>query len=312
MRLSQLGEFGLIELLKKSSAKRKDTVIGIGDDCAVLQLKTQGSKRKTNELILVTTDTLVEDVHFRLRDVSFYDLGYYALFINISDIASMGGQPTHAFVTIGAPADTNVRNIKSLYHGLGRLAKKYKLEITGGDTIASDKLIVSITLLGTALKRYLLTRAGARPGDMILATGQFGGPAANNYRIPHSTQLVPKVELAQKIAKSKLATAMIDSSDGLARSVMELCCSSKTGALIFEDEIPRAKGASRHQALHGGEEYELVFTAPANNVSKLSRLLKGTELSVVGQIRPQSKAVCLLASDGRTVKLTKAGFEHFK
>jgi len=299
VKLSQLGEFGLIELVKKTPAKRKDTSLGIGDDCALI-----GD-------LLITTDTLVENTHFRLKKTSFFDLGYYSLFINVSDIAAMGGEPTHAFVTIGAPGKTNVKSIQQLYKGINALARKLKIDIAGGDTVSSSKLIVSITLLGKVEKKHLLTRAGARIGDMILATGEFGGPAARNYELG-ITNYELRLKESGIIAKSKLATSMIDSSDGLVRSVLEICKSSKVGALIYSSEVPRSKGATVKQALHGGEEYELVFTVPAKNISKIKRKLGKTKLSIVGEIRTRSKGVGVLNERGRIEAVKAGGFEHFK
>ncbi|MBU0672698.1 MAG: thiamine-phosphate kinase, partial [Candidatus Margulisbacteria bacterium] len=308
--LSQLGEFGLIELLKKSLNKRKETIIGIGDDCAVLEgLGVRGQGLEKN--LLVTTDTLVENVHFKLKKTSFYDLGYYSLFINVSDIASMGGTPTHAFVTIGAPGRTNVGSIKQLYQGISALAKKLKIDIVGGDTVSSDKLIVSITLLGKVDKKYLMTRAGAKAGDLILTTGEFGGPAAAKFE-NRKSKMVNRLKEGQTTAKSRLATSMIDSSDGLVRSILEICGSSNVGALIYEAEVPIAKGATLNQALHGGEEYELVFTASAKNVARIKKLLGRTKLSIVGEIMPKKSGVGLLGNHGRIAKIGSGGYEHFK
>jgi thiamine-monophosphate kinase len=304
MKLSQLGEFGLIELIKKSRSKRKDTVLGIGDDCAVL-------KSSKDKYLLVTTDTLVENVHFRLKKTSFFDLGYYSLFINISDIASMGGNPTHAFVTIGAPGKTNIRSIKELYKGINALAAKLKIDIAGGDTVSSDKFIVSITLLGEVEKKYLMTRSGARVGDLILATGEFGGPAVRQYELRTQNSEL-RTQESRIIARSKLASSMIDSSDGLVRSVLEIMKSSMVGAVIYENEVPVAKGATLKQALHGGEEYELVFTVHPSKVRRLKKMLGKTKISIVGEIAAKKKGLNLLNKDGKMVKVKSGGYEHFK
>ena len=170
---------------------------------------------------------MIENVHFKLKKTSFYDLGYKALFVNVSDIASMGGCPTHALITIGVPRTTKVSSIRQFYKGVNALAKELKIDVVGGDTIASpEEFVISVTLLGEVEKKYLLTRAGARAGDLILAAGDFGGPAAGKYEI-RNTKSGIRLKEARAIAKSKLATAMIDSSDGLVRSVLEICKSSK-------------------------------------------------------------------------------------
>jgi thiamine-monophosphate kinase len=214
--------------------------------------------------------------------------------------------PTYALVTIGASKNFKAENIELLYSGLKKLAKKHRIDIVGGDTISSPKeLIISITLLGEVEKDHLLTRAGAKPGDLILVTGQFGGPAANNYqiRIPHSAL---RINEARTIAASKLATAMIDSSDGLMRSVREICRQSRTGANIWTELVPRAAGATLDQALNGGEEYELVLTAPRKKTLRLMELIKrrtGTKVTVVGEILPQRAGIS--PADAK-------GYEHFK
>lgn len=307
MKLSELGEFGLIDLIKKAQKpKRQDTVLGIGDDCAALQLKIKKSKLKTDELLLITTDTLIEGVHFDLkngrnRDFSlrrdpFYELGYKAMLVNISDIAAMGGIPTHAVVTLGVPKDVDVKKLLQFQKGLNKLAKKYKIDIVGGDTVSSPKaIVVSITLMGQVEKKYILTRSGAKVGNQILVTGKFGKPASLNYKLsPKPYTLYP---VARKIAKSKLATSMIDSSDGLARSLQEISKASKVSFKLDFDSIPIAKGATLDHALYGGEEYELVFTAPKKNINKLKKIVK---CKVVGEI----------VAKGKGIKL-KRGFEHF-
>ncbi len=297
MKLSQLGEFGLIDLIKTAQkSKRADTYLGIGDDCAVLKLKIKKSKLKTEELFqLITTDTLIEGVHFNLKHTSFFDLGYKAMLVNISDIAAMGGIPTHAVVTIGVPKNIKVKKLLQFQKGLNKLAKKYKIDIVGGDTVASPKaIVVSITLLGQVEKKFMLTRSDARVGDVILVTGVFGEPAANSYRVKGQ---VPRVKECREIAKSELATSMIDSSDGLARSLQEISKASKVSFKLDFDKIPIAKGVTLDHALYGGEEYELVFTAKKRNVKKLQKIVK---CKIVGEV----------VSRGKGTKLKK-GFEHF-
>ncbi|NQU18332.1 MAG: thiamine-phosphate kinase [Candidatus Saganbacteria bacterium] len=302
MKLSQLGEFGLIDLIKKLQKNvRSDTILGIGDDCAVLGMENRNWKMgnqfpiSNSQFLLVTTDTLIEGVHFDLKHTSFFDLGYKAMMVNISDIAAMGGIPTHAVVTIGVSKNIQVKKLLQFQKGLNKLAKKYKIDIVGGDTVSSPKaVVVSITLLGQVEKKFILKRSGAKIGDQILVTGKFGKPAAHGYRLSAHSLLLSE---AQKIAKSKLASAMIDSSDGLARSLSEICKASKVGVKLFEKNIPIAKGATLDHALYGGEEYELVFAVPKKNVNKIKKIVR---CSVVGEI----------VSRGQGDKLKK-GFEHF-
>jgi len=304
VKLSQIGEFGLIDLIAKHEPKLPSTLIGIGDDAAVLKAK--------NKYQLITTDTFIENVHFKLKRTSFFDLGRKALAANISDIAAMGGYPTHALVTIGLPKKITVKQVQQLYRGINSLARRYQIDIVGGDTIASPReVVISITLLGEVEKRHLLTRSGAKPGNLILATGAFGGPASHKFVIRNSSFVI-RLREAGLIAKKRLATSMIDSSDGLMRSVLELCKASRTGARIYEDLVPIARGASLAQALYGGEEYELVFTVNKKNLSKImDRLGKLVKVSVVGEMVPHKFGVKLVDSYGRIKPPKSGGYEHF-
>lgn len=299
MKLSQIGEFGLIEYIKKNEGKRSGTVIGIGDDAAVI--------KTSKNYLLITTDAFIENVHFKRKGLSFFSLGQKVMIANISDIAAMGGFPTHALVTAGLPNDLPVEQIKKLYKGINKIAKENKIDIIGGDTVASPKeIVISITLLGEVEKEFLLTRSGARSGDLILVTGKFGGPASQNYAL-RITNYAFRIKEARAIAGSRIATSMIDSSDGLVRSLLEICKMSKTGARIFEAEVPIAKGADLGQALYGGEEYELVFTVPRNKLKKLK-----IDATVVGEIVSANKGVKLVDIYGKIKPLRSGGYEHFK
>ncbi|MFH1684338.1 MAG: thiamine-phosphate kinase [Candidatus Margulisiibacteriota bacterium] len=317
MKLSQLGEFGLINLLSKEIGKSsKEVVVGIGDDTAVLQM-TNDKCQMSNEgrYLLITTDTLIENIHFKLKTTSFFDLGYKALAINISDIASMGGIPTYALVTIGANKNISVKKIEELYRGIRKLAKKFKIDIVGGDTVQSPKeLVVSITLLGEVEKECMLTRAKAKIGDAILVTGAFGGLAAAKYKTPNS-ELRTRLLESMTIAKSKMCSSMIDSSDGLVRSVLEISKSSKVGARIWTDSVPMAKKATLEQALYGGEEYELVFTTPRSKAVELRDLIQRktkTKVSIVGEIVAKKSGIKLVDIHGKVSLPGSGGYEHFR
>ena len=161
-------------------------------------------------------------------------------------------------------------------------------------------------MLGEVEKEYLLTRSGAKVGDLILVTGVFGGPAATNYNLQLTTYNL-RISEARIIAESKIATAMIDSSDGLVRSVLELCRASRTGARIWEKKVPVAKGATLDQALYGGEEYELVFTVPKNRLGKLK-----VKAKVVGEIVSAKNGVKTVDQKDRIKKIKNGGYEHFR
>jgi len=307
VKLTQLGEFGLIERLAKHEPKLPGTIVGIGDDCAVLQLQTSNlklpNKNKKDKYQLITTDALVEGVHFQRKGLSFFALGQKALAANISDIAAMGGWPTHALVTVGLPPTMNVKAVDDLYRGLNSLARKNRIDIVGGDTVASPKaLVISITLLGEVEKNKLILRSTAKVGDLICVTGKFGGPASKGYSIRRP---VPgtRYREAGAIAKAKLATSMIDSSDGLVRSVLEICKASKVGARIFTAQVPIAPGATLDQALYGGEEYELVFTVKPKT--------KKLQYKVVGEIVGRRAGVKLVDRRGKIKEPRSGGYEHF-
>jgi thiamine-monophosphate kinase len=299
MKVSRLGEFGLIERLAKHQPKLPGTIVGIGDDCAVLQGK------KT--YLLLTTDALVEGVHFQRKGLSFFALGQKALAANISDIAAMGGWPTHALVTIGLPNNLSVKAVDDLYRGINKMARQNKIDIVGGDTVASPKaLVISITLLGEVEKRNLVLRSTAKVGDLICVTGRFGGEAARNYELRITNDEL-RIKDARVIAKKRLATAMIDSSDGLVRSVLELCRASKVGARIFKAQVPIAPGATLDQALYGGEEYELVFTVNPGHWPEV----KGLRYTVVGEIINRRSGIKLVDRHGKIRALRSGGYEHF-
>jgi thiamine-monophosphate kinase len=304
MKLSQIGEFGLIERISKHETKLTSTLVGIGDDAAVIEVKSK--KEKVKKYLLITTDALIENVHFKRAGLSFFALGQKALAANISDIAAMGGWPTHALVTVGLPATLSVEQIEEFYRGLNHLAKKHRIDIVGGDTVASPKeLFISITLLGEVEKENLLLRLTAKVGNLICVTGKFGGPAAQKYQLQTPNSKLRTKE-ARTIAKTRLATALIDSSDGLVRSVLEICKASKVGARIWADKVPVAKGATLEQALYGGEEYELVFTVPKTKIKKLK-----VKMTIVGEVMSSEFGVKLIDKHDKIKPLKSGGYEHF-
>jgi thiamine-monophosphate kinase len=316
VKLSQLGEFGLIDLIAKRESKHSDTVVGIGDDCAVLKIPSTRyqvtNKLQKAKYLLITTDTLVENVHFKLPRDSFFDIGQKAMIANISDIAAMGGIPTHALVTIGLPEKITVEKIKELYRGIDSLAKRHKIDIVGGDTISSPgALVVSITMLGEVEKKYLLLRSGAKVGDLICVTGEFGGPAAEGFESRES-KVESRIREARMIAKKQIATSMIDSSDGLVRSVIEICRASKVGAKIWEDRVPVARGAVLDQALYGGEEYELVFTMRKSKVESRKSKVGNAKMHIIGEIVMAKCGVKLMDARGKLKALKSGGYEHFR
>lgn len=270
MRVSQLGEFALIEKIKKLSGSSY-----IGDDCAVI------------DGWLVSCDQFVEGVHFDFKHFTFEDLGWRFLAASLSDIAAMGGIPKYALISLALPKNIKVKDIQAFLRGFQSLAKKHKVVLVGGDTSASLKgIFCSVTVMGQPSKKGPVLRSGARPGEIILAAGNNWGKNWKENKRPH-----PRIQEGIKLAESGLVSAMIDSSDGLARSVWEICRASSCGARVFE--LP-------HKILYSGEEYELVFTTKEKNIPFIKKLIS-LPLIAVGRIIPKKHGINI-----------KEGFQHFK
>ena len=248
MKISQLGEFALIDALEKFTPVFKEVIKGIGDDAAVLPY----SKDK---YLLLTTDMLAEDTHFtRLMPPQL--IGHKSLACNISDIAAMGGVPTFAVVSIGIPKNLPVRFIKEVYKGIQLVAQSFNVSIVGGDTIKTDKIVINIALLGLVEKKYLIRRDGAKPGDWIFVTGPLGG----SFKSGRHLNFIPRVRQARFLVEKFRPSAMMDISDGLAGDLNHILKASKVGARLDHASIPRHKGVSFLQALNDGEDFELLFT----------------------------------------------------
>lgn len=248
MKISQLGEFGLIEALKKYAPVSKAVIKGIGDDAAVLPY----SKK---EYLLLTADMLSEDTHFTRR-MPPQAIGHKALACSISDIAAMGGWPTFAVVSIGIPKNLSVHFIKDVYKGIGRTARDFNVSIVGGDTVKADKMVINVALLGLVEKKYLTTRGGAKAGDWIFVTGPLGGSFKSSRHLNFS----PRLAQARFLVENFKPNAMMDISDGLSGDLNHILKAGRVGARLDYASIPRHKGAGLSQALNDGEDFELLFT----------------------------------------------------
>ncbi|MCK4532692.1 thiamine-phosphate kinase [bacterium] len=337
MKVSSLGELNLIEKIRKKvesgkhqNYKKKDLILGIGDDAAIVA-------KDLNRDFLATTDMLIEGVHFSKKTASPEQIGWKALACNLSDIAAMGGIPRYALVSLGFPGDTDAREIENLYKGIESLAGKYRVKIIGGDTVSSPSFfVISITLLGEIIKKEFVSRAGASLGDKILVTGTFGDaggglkllkknelPFSSNhfekYLLRKFLLPEPRVREGRIIARGKYATAMIDCSDGLDSSIRLISQQSKVGAKIYIDSIPMSRElikASRFLkktpldfALFGGEDYELVFTAPPEKINKVKKCVP--EVTVIGEIVNKKEGIKFLDKKGKELKFRVKGYEHF-
>jgi thiamine-monophosphate kinase len=301
---------------------------GMGDDVAVLEM---GGK-----VLLVTTDMLIEDVHFKRAWIDPYHLGRKALAVNLSDIAATGGIPKYFLISLGLPKDLPFSSVASFYRGLKDGARQFRMDLVGGDTSVSRKIIVNICVLGEGGKGNLVFRNGARVGDDLFVSGTLGDAALGLKVLQKkgnkegATKLIerhlspsPRVELGQAIARNHCATSMIDVSDGLLIDVSHLLEESKVGARISEDRIPlsrpyqkwiRSFSRDPHQlALSGGEDYELLFTAPPEmrkRISNLARLLK-IPITHIGDILLQKEGLRVIRGDGEEYSPSRLGFEHF-
>lgn len=334
MDLSTLGEFGLIELLSRGlPVTRTDVVKGIGDDAAVLRVGGEN-------WLLFTTDMLIEDVHFSFSHAAPEQVGYKALAVNVSDVAAMGGWPAHALISLGVPLSVPVEVLKGIYAGLKRAAGEYGVSIVGGDTVKSPgRLIINVALLGMVEAGRALYRSGARPGDLIFVTGPLGNSAAGLYlcrhpEIPVSPEtagflrfahLEPRARVGagRILAKTGKVTAADDISDGLASELHEICRASGAGCRIRDEALPvdpRMREAARAAAgdpldwaLYGGEDYELVFTVPAESAASVKQGLRTDhqDCHLIGEILPQNEGVCRVLPDKQVIPLELRGYDHF-
>ncbi|HTF99325.1 MAG TPA: thiamine-phosphate kinase [Nitrospirota bacterium] len=329
MKLSELGEFGLIEKLRNSFRVRSDRVqIGIGDDAAVLKLTS-------TESLLATADMLIEGVHFDLAFTDFYSLGWKSAAVNLSDIAAMGGNPRFCLTSLGISPAITVEQISDFYRGCKAVLRRSGVVLVGGDTCLSPKaFVISITLLGETVRKTKLLRSGARPGDRIFVTGTLGDAAAGlellrTGRAPDDRsgrkltakhlRPEPRIAWGRVIARAGAAHAMIDVSDGLSSDLIHLSEESGVGAVVNADAIPVSRQLCRLSgslslspltyALDGGEDYELLFTAPPGKLASLRSL--GIELHEIGLIT-KSRSCFIVEGNGTRKKLKPGGYDHFR
>lgn len=334
MLLSELGEIDLVERLK-SLARQEDDIlkIGIGDDCAVI-------RRSDGMVWLLTTDCLIEGVHFRLDLTTPRELGAKAVAVNVSDVAAMGGKPRFALATLGLPAATPVEDVEALYEGIRWSCEHYGLSLVGGDTTRSPQMLLSLVLLGEQSEELVIARRGASSGDLIFVTGTLGDSAvglalleegekpdaaSTDVRWLVSRHLAPRprLRMGRRIAEARLASSMIDISDGLATDLKRLCAASGVGARVELERLPcssplKAIAPARGLepalvALTGGEDYELLFTVPSDRSEELKGELSkpGPLITCIGTITPPDKGVVVVEPGGRERPMSEKGFNHF-
>jgi thiamine-monophosphate kinase len=323
-----LSEKALISQIR-SAARRvtnRAVLTGIGDDCAVLRTPV---KHAQAEDLLVTTDFSLEGVHFRREWHSPESVGHRCLARGLSDIAAMGGEPVAAFLSLALPRKIPQSWVNRFTRGLLKLAEKYGCTLAGGDTAESpDGILADIIVVGAAPKGKAVLRSKARPGDRIYVTGELGGSAATLTQMRRNAKQKlnpreyarhffpePRIEAGRILREKGLASAMIDTSDGLSTDLAHICEESGVGAEIVAEAIPRASiGKPAREvdfdfALHGGEDYELLFTAPRSK--RIPSHIDGIPTAQIGHVT-RYKKLCLMHDDGRGGELKPQGWEHFR
>ena len=330
MKVSELGEFGLIDLLDKMIADAQintaspDLLIGIGDDTAAWKC--------TEQVQLATVDTMVQDIHFTLETISWEELGWKSLAINISDIAAMGGLPHYALVALALPDNTESEDIAGLYRGMIDIARQYKVAIAGGNISRASRVSVTVTVLGGCPDNKILRRSTAKSGDTIAVTGYAGSAAAGlemlKKKLAFRSKItgylknaflhpVPRIEEGRLLVKHGITTA-IDTSDGLLADLRHICEASGVGAKVITDLIPvneivkaSFKQKALELALGGGEDYELLFTGNARNIAKIRQVIK-CPVTVIGEIVKSTPGkIELFDAGGNPVKTGRTGWTHF-
>jgi thiamine-monophosphate kinase len=294
----------------------KPIVRGIGDDCAVLRVPSGHD-------LLVTTDLSIEDVHFHRKWHPARSVGHRCLARGLSDIAAMGGEPLACFLSLGLPARLPQRWVDEFLRGFERLASRFRVPLTGGDISAASKITADIVVAGQVPAGKAILRSGAHPGDRIYVTGELGGAAAVLKRLAAGQRIPPaagrphfypepRLTVARWLRARRLATAMIDLSDGLSVDLDHICDESKVTASIHAGAIPLAQGATLDMALHGGEDYELLFTSGPR--ARVPIRVAGVRITEIGRIQSRKDypaAIRILDENGRARELRPQGWEHF-
>lgn len=298
MLISKLGEFRLIERFKKLIKLDPSVIKGSGDDCAVL-------KFNRDQYLLFTCDMIVEGVDFSFKDRPEL-IGRKALAASISDIASCGGIPRYCLIALGLPKKMTVKRLDKIVKGMFNLARKYKINIVGGDLSRADKLTIDVSMLGLVEKNFLALRSGAKNADIIFVSGSLGG----SIRGRHLT-FIPRLKEARFLVKNFKVNAMIDISDGLIQDLGHILKESKVGAIIYEDLIPLSRQARNlDEALYMGEDFELLFTLPRRDAKKLLRR-KAINFKPIGEIVEKKYSLRLVDKIGREKIIRSKGFQHF-
>lgn len=335
--ISQIGEFGLIERIKQGTEQVNETTVkGIGDDAAVI---AASEKQR-----VVTTDMLLEGVHFDLSYIPLQHLGYKAVAVNVSDVAAMNAIPKQITVNIGLSNRFSAEAVEALYEGIRAACKNYKTDLIGGDTTASQSgLVISVTAIGELEPEKISLRSGAKKGEIICATGDLGGafvglqvlerekqefihnpemqPQLDQYTYIVQRQLRPeaRMDIIHELAELKIVpTSMIDISDGLASELLHICKESGVGVQVYEENLPIDKQTYDTAvefnldpitcAMNGGEDYELLFTIRQDDYEKLKQ---HPDIHFIGYVTEHTGKAVLVTKGGNAVDIKAQGFKHF-
>ena len=326
MKLGELGEFGFIARIRAAVEDGAGVRLGIGDDCAALEMPV-------GELLLTTTDMLIEEVHFRRAWTGLEDLGYKSAAVNLSDIAAMGGTPRFLYLSLGVPEAFDVTDLEALVAGFVAAAGECGAALVGGDTCRSPgPLLISVTAEGSSPADQLVRRAGARAGDGIYVSGTLGDSALALRCLRQGKTAAPpllarhrrpraRTGLGRSLAATGLATAMIDISDGLLADLGHVLTASAVGARLAPDDLPLSPTFRKALetdpdllalALGGGEDYELLFTVPAEREREVADLAAAAEVPAtrVGVVTA-SEGLVVRDGRGRDLAAGEKGFNHF-
>ena len=336
--LSELGEFGLIELLTKDlKLTQASSVKGVGDDAAVID--------RGDHFELVSTDMLLEGIHFDMSYTPLKHLGYKAVAVNLSDIFAMNGVPSQITVSIGVSNRFSAEAVLELYTGINLACERYGVDLIGGDTTSSvSGLVISVTAIGSVQKDKIAYRSGAQDNDLICVSGDLGAAYIGlqllerekevwkenpdvqpdldgfDYVLERILKPEPRGDIIQLLANNNVVpTSMIDVSDGLGSEILHLCKMSKCGARIFEEKIPidgtTAAQAQEFQlepsvcALNGGEDYELLFTISQADYEKMKDV---KEISIIGHVADAASGAAIVYPQGEEIEIKAQGWKTFK
>ena len=333
MRLSELGEFGLIDIIRTAVNRCQDcgrgptpeVLLGIGDDAAAWE--------SCNGIQLATTDTLVQGIHFDLAIINWEELGWKALAVNLSDVAAMGGIPNYALLSLALPTQLKVKDVSQFVNSLTHMAAQFGVTIVGGNVTSAPNTVITMTIIGCSKGKTMLKRSTASSGDQIAVTGYVGASAAGLKMLKGNTisnpevrdvlrqahlRPMPRVEEGQILLEQGVRTA-IDISDGLIADLDHICESSRVSAKINIEQVPIHPIVAAHfpdsqeLALSGGEDYELIFTADKATIARAKRALR-CPVTIIGDITEEESPMRVLVVDnkGTIIPYKRKGWDHFE